>query len=89
VPVKVVNVGGDGGRKAWTHVERYAADGHVIGISSPNMAADYLTGVTAFDPDRFAPLAILYSEYIAWRAAMARSAPAPTCCNASRAMLVA
>ena len=66
VPVKVVNVGGDGGRKAWGHIERYVGDGHVIGISSPNMAADYLTGVTKSDPDRFAPLAILYSEYIAF-----------------------
>ena len=66
VPVRVVNVGGDGGRKAWSHVERYAGDGHVIGISSSNMAADYLTGATASDPDRFAPLAILYCEYIAF-----------------------
>ncbi len=66
VPVKVVNVGGDGGRKAWAHMDRYAGDGHVIGISSPNMAADYLTGVTTSDPDRFSPLAILYSEYIAF-----------------------
>lgn len=66
VPVEVVNVGGDGGRKAWVHMEGYAGDGHVIGISSPNMAADYLTGVTSSDPDRFPPLAILYSEYIAF-----------------------
>src|SRR5262245_50919376 len=66
VPVEVVNVGGDGGRKAWTHMDGRAGDGHVIAISSPNMAADYLTGVTKSDPDRFAPLAILYSEYIAF-----------------------
>jgi putative tricarboxylic transport membrane protein len=66
VPVTVVNVGGDGGRKAWAHMERYAGDGHIIAISSPNMAADYLMGVTKSDPDRFSPLAILYSEYIAF-----------------------
>jgi len=66
VPVEVVNVGGDGGRKAWAHIERYRGNGHVVGISSPNMAADYLTGVTKSDPARFAPLAILYSEYIAF-----------------------
>jgi len=66
VPVKVVNVGGDGGRRAWLHVERSAGDGHVIGISSPNMAADYLMGVTTADPARFPALAILYSEYIAF-----------------------
>jgi putative tricarboxylic transport membrane protein len=66
VPVRVVNVGGEGGRKAWRHVEQHARDGHVIGISSPNMTADYLIGVTKSDPGRFAPLAILYSEYIAF-----------------------
>jgi putative tricarboxylic transport membrane protein len=66
VPVRVVNVGGEGGRKAWRHIEGSRGDGHVIGISSPNMLADYLMGVTASDPARFAPLAILYSEYIAF-----------------------
>jgi putative tricarboxylic transport membrane protein len=66
VPVTVVNVGGDGGRKAWVHMEQFAGDGHVVGISSPNMAADFLMGVTKSDPDRFTPLAILYSEYIAF-----------------------
>src|SRR4029453_18566494 len=66
VPVRVVNVGGEGGRKAWRHVEGFSGDGHVIGISSPNMLADYLTGVTTSDPARFPSLAILYSEYIAF-----------------------
>jgi putative tricarboxylic transport membrane protein len=66
VAVKVVNVGGEGGRKAWRHIEGFPGDGHVIAISSPNMLADYLMGVTASDPARFAPLAILYSEYIAF-----------------------
>src|SRR5262245_61838020 len=66
VSVSVVNVGGEGGRKAWRHIEGFPGDGHVIGISSPNMLADYLMGVTASDPARFAPLAILYSEYIAF-----------------------
>jgi putative tricarboxylic transport membrane protein len=66
VPVEVANVGGDGGRKAWVHMEGLAGDGHAIGISSPNMAADYLMGVTKADPDRYPPLAILYSEYIAF-----------------------
>jgi putative tricarboxylic transport membrane protein len=66
VPVKVVNVGGDGGRKAWAYIADRSGDGHVIGISSPNMTADYLMGVTASDPERFLPLALLYSEYIAF-----------------------
>jgi putative tricarboxylic transport membrane protein len=66
VPVNVVNIGGDGGRKAWTHFDRLAGDGHAAGISSPNMTADFLTGVTKSDPARFSPLAILYTEYIAF-----------------------
>ena len=66
VPVEVVNVGGDGGRKAWVHMDGLAGDGHVAGISSPNMTADYLMGVTKADPARFTPLAILYTEYIAF-----------------------
>ena len=66
VPIKVVNVGGDGGRKAWTYMADRSGDPHVIGISSPNMAADYLMGVTKIDPEHFQPIAILYSEYIAF-----------------------
>jgi putative tricarboxylic transport membrane protein len=66
VPVEVVNVGGEGGRKAWIHMDGSARDGHIVGISSPNMTADFLMGVTKSDPARFTPLAILYSEYIAF-----------------------
>jgi putative tricarboxylic transport membrane protein len=66
VPVKVVNIGGDGGRKAWSHIESRAGDAHVIGISAPNMTADHLAGVAGSDPDRFVPLAMLYCEYIAF-----------------------
>ncbi|MCC6777061.1 MAG: hypothetical protein IT537_10560 [Hyphomicrobiales bacterium] len=66
VPVKVVNIGGEGGRKSWAHIDRCRGDGHIIGISSPNMMADYLMGVSAVDPEHFSPLAILYSEYIAF-----------------------
>jgi len=66
VPVAVVNVGGDGGRKAWAHMDRFAGDPHVVAISSPNLVADHLMGVTASDPERFSPLAILYTEYIAF-----------------------
>jgi putative tricarboxylic transport membrane protein len=66
VPVTVVNVGGDGGRKAWAHMDGHAGDPHVVAISSPNMTADFLMGVAKSDPARFTPLAILYTEYIAF-----------------------
>jgi putative tricarboxylic transport membrane protein len=65
-PVRVVNIGGDGGRKAWAYVDRHPGDAHVFAISAPNLIADYLTGVTKSDPDRYTPLAILYTEYIAF-----------------------
>ncbi len=64
VPVKVVNVAGDGGRKAWSYLDRFAGDPHVLSISSPNLTTDRLTGATAFDHDSYTPLAILYNEYI-------------------------
>ena len=66
VPSKVRNVGGDGGRKAWGFMESRAGDAHAVGISSPNMTADYLMGVTKSDPKRYPPIGILYSEYIAF-----------------------
>src|SRR5688572_15823539 len=43
VPVEVLNVPGDGARRAWTHcVDNHPGDGHVVGISSPNLTSDYL-----------------------------------------------
>jgi len=65
-PAKVVNIGGDGGRKAWVHIGGKAGDGHIIGISSPNLATDVLTGAVKPDQSRYTPLAILYTEYMAF-----------------------
>jgi len=66
VPVKVVNIPGDGARKVWASVDARARDAHVLCISSPNLTTDYLTGVAAFNHDSYTPLAILYNEYIAF-----------------------
>lgn len=66
VPVKVVNIPGDGARKAWGYVERHAGDPHVLSIGSPNLTTDHLVGIAAFDHSAFTPLAILYTEYIAF-----------------------
>jgi putative tricarboxylic transport membrane protein len=66
VPVKVVNIPGDGARKAWSYLERHAGDPHVVSISSPNLTTDHLVGMTTFDHAAFTPLAILYNEYIAF-----------------------
>jgi putative tricarboxylic transport membrane protein len=67
VPAKVNNVAGDGGRKAWVWLDRHPGDPHVLCISSSNLATDHLLGASAFDHERaFTPLAILYTEYIAF-----------------------
>jgi putative tricarboxylic transport membrane protein len=67
VPVEVRNVPGDGARRAWTHyVENHPADGHVIGISSPNLTSDYLVGIANFEHSRYTPIATLVTEYIAF-----------------------
>jgi putative tricarboxylic transport membrane protein len=73
VPAKVNNVAGDGGRKAWAYLDRYPGDPHVLCISSSNLATDHLLGASVHDhATAFTPLAILYTEYIAF---LARTGP--------------
>jgi len=67
VPVKVTNVAGDGSRRAWVHLQGRAGDPHVLCVSSSNLATDHLLGATAYHHETdFTPLAILYTEYIAF-----------------------
>ncbi len=69
VPAKVSNVAGEGGRKAWAYLDRHPGDPHVLCISSSNLATDHLLGTSVFDHEAaFTPLAILYTEYIAFLA---------------------
>ena len=69
VPAKVSNVAGEGGRKAWAYLDRHPGDPHMLCISSSNLATDYLLGASSFDHEAaFTPLAILYTEYIAFLA---------------------
>lgn len=64
VPARVVNIAGDGGRKAWAHIAGRSGDPNLIGINSPNNATDVLTGITRADAIRSVPIAILYNEYM-------------------------
>jgi putative tricarboxylic transport membrane protein len=67
VPIEIVNVPGGGARKAWTHyIDEYSGDGHVIGISSPNLTTDYLVGAADFEHSKYVPIATLITEYIAF-----------------------
>ncbi len=67
VSCDVINVPGDGARRAWTHfVDQHPGDGHVVGISSPNLTSDYLVGIADFEHSRYTPIATLVTEYIAF-----------------------
>lgn len=67
VPVRVNNLPGDGGKKSWVYLDARAGDPHVVSISSVNLTTDHLLGVAPFHHERaFTPLAILYTEYIAF-----------------------
>lgn len=66
-PIEVVNVPGDGARRAWTHyIDNCPGDGHLLGISSPNLTSDYLVGIAGFEHSRYTPIATLVAEYIAF-----------------------
>jgi putative tricarboxylic transport membrane protein len=67
VPIAVINVPGDGARRAWTHyMDQHPGDGHVVGISSPNLTTDYLVGAANFEHSKYMPIATLVTEYIAF-----------------------
>lgn len=69
VPARVSNIAGDGGRNAWRYLDRLPGDPHVLCISSSNLATDRLLGARSYDHEAsFTPLAILYTEYIAFLA---------------------
>ena len=66
VPVSVKNVPGDGARKAWAYMDTRPGDPHVVSISHPNLTTDRLVGIASFDYTAYTPIAILYTEYIAF-----------------------
>jgi putative tricarboxylic transport membrane protein len=71
VPVEVVNVPGDGARRAWTgFVDKHPGDAHVVAISSPNLTTDFLAGLANFEHSRYTPIATLVTEYIAFAVAV-------------------
>ena len=66
VPLLVRNVPGDGARKAWAYMDTRVGDPHVLSVSHPNLTTDRLVGLAAFDHRSYTPIAILYTEYIAF-----------------------
>jgi putative tricarboxylic transport membrane protein len=65
-PIVVRNVPGDGARKAWAYMDEHRGDGDVVSISHPNLTTDRLLGLAPFDHRDYTPIAILYTEYIAF-----------------------
>ena len=66
VPVSVKNVPGDGARKAWGYMDGHRGDPHVVSVSHPNLTTDRLVGLATFDHRSYTPIAMLYTEYIAF-----------------------
>lgn len=67
VPLRINNMPGDGGKKSWVYLDGRAGDPNVASISSVNLTTDHLLGAAPFHHERaFTPLAILYTEYIAF-----------------------
>jgi len=67
VPARVNNVPGDGARRCWGTLDQRPGDPHVVSISSVNLTTDHLLGAAPFHHERaFTPLAILYTEAIAF-----------------------
>src|SRR5687768_7564462 len=66
VPAHVRNVPGDGARKAWAYMDEHVGDPHFVSISHPNLTTDRLVGIATFDHRAYTPIAILYTEYIAF-----------------------
>jgi putative tricarboxylic transport membrane protein len=67
VPIEIVNIPGGGARRAWTHyIDNHPGDGHVVGVSSPNLTTDYLIGAASFEHSKYIPIAMLVTEYIAF-----------------------
>jgi putative tricarboxylic transport membrane protein len=66
VPVRLVNMPGKGGGSAWDHVRARSGDAHVLGISSPPLLTNRILGVSDYDHAALTPIAMLYSEYVAF-----------------------
>jgi putative tricarboxylic transport membrane protein len=65
-PMKLSNITGKGGGKAWEVLRLRAGDAHVLSISSGPLIANRLQGVTDYDHADFTAVVNLYSEYLAF-----------------------
>ena len=68
-PVRVTNLPGEGGRGAWSRLDQRPGDPHLLAVSSINLTTDNLLGESPYEHETaFTPLAILYTEHLAFLA---------------------
>ncbi|MBI4205581.1 MAG: tripartite tricarboxylate transporter substrate binding protein [Betaproteobacteria bacterium] len=66
VPMRLTNIPGKGGGKAWDALRQHPRDPHVLSISSAPLITNRLLGVSDFDHTALTPIATLYTEYLAF-----------------------
>lgn len=66
VPMRLTNIPGKGGGNAWDALRQHAADPHVLSISSAPLITNKLLDVSDFDHTALTPIAMLYTEYLAF-----------------------
>lgn len=66
VPMKITNITGKGGGKAWDALRARAGDPHVLSISATPLLSNRIQGISDYDHTALTPVANLYTEYLAF-----------------------
>ena len=66
VSTSIMNKSGGGGAIGWAYLSQFKGDAHHIGICSPTLLTNQITGSNALGHADFTPLAMLYNEYLAF-----------------------
>ena len=66
VSMSIMNKSGGGGAIGWAYLSQFRGDAHHIGICSPTLLTNQITGSNQIGHTDFTPLAMLYNEYLAF-----------------------
>ncbi len=66
VSTTINNKAGGGGAIGWAYLAQFNGDAHHIGICSPTLLTNQITGSNSVSYNDFTPLAMLYNEYLAF-----------------------
>ena len=64
--MSIMNKSGGGGAIGWAYLNQFKGDAHHIGICSPTLLTNQITGSNSLGYTDFTPLAMLYNEYLAF-----------------------